>query len=273
MVLNIPDTQDGVLVFGISAFILALASSSLIGLILGAFPLLNRLRSAPAARVAHSQPPLPVYEQDIAEGHHIAAISAALAAMVGPHRIVHIEPIPPPWCGVAGRGPGRPTMALMLSLIPTQPSVSRTTTQETSMERKFKITVDGRQYSVTVEEQSDFASLPHLEHSAFVAPSAPHPLTFAHANSGLASHPAPAPAATVARGPAEPGDVISPLSGVVELVPVTVGQEIGEGDCVLVVEAMKMKTPVIAGWAGKVASILVNVGDGVQTGQVLAKIA
>jgi biotin carboxyl carrier protein len=136
------------------------------------------------------------------------------------------------------------------------------------MERKFKITVDGRQYSVTVEDLSDPGNAPHLEHSAFVTPTAPLTPSFAHGN----SHSVPA-AAPVARGPAEVGDVVSPLTGVVESVPVTIGQEIGEGDCVLVVEAMKMKTPVTAGWAGKVTAILVNVGDGVQTGQLLAKIA
>ena len=92
MVLTIPDTLDGALVFGISAFILALASGFLIGLILAAFPLLNRSGSAPA-KIAHSQSPLPVFEQEIAEGHHIAAISAAIATMMGPHRIVHIEPL------------------------------------------------------------------------------------------------------------------------------------------------------------------------------------
>ena len=51
------------------------------------------------------------------------------------------------------------------------------------MERKFKITVDGRQYSVTVEDLSDPGNAPHLEHSAFVTPAAPLTPSFAQGNS------------------------------------------------------------------------------------------
>jgi biotin carboxyl carrier protein len=130
------------------------------------------------------------------------------------------------------------------------------------MERKFKITVDGRQYNVSVEE---LAELNNAEPAAIVAPLAPYAPPAA---------PAPSiPAAAVARGPAEPGDIVSPLNGVVASAPVSVGQQVGEGECILVLEAMKMKTPITAKRAGTVSAILVNVGDGVEVGQVLAKIA
>ncbi len=66
--------------------------------------------------------------------------------------------------------------------------------------------------------------------------------------------------------------MVSTLSGVVELVLVTVGQEVAAGDRVLVIEAMKMKTPITARQAGTVASILVKVGDGVVPGQALVKV-
>jgi oxaloacetate decarboxylase beta subunit len=94
MGLNVPDTLSGALVFGISAFALAFASAALIGLVLAAFPLLNRIGSAPAAKTLHRQAAAPAQEQgEIAEDYHVAAISAAVAAMIGPHRIVHIEPL------------------------------------------------------------------------------------------------------------------------------------------------------------------------------------
>jgi pyruvate dehydrogenase E2 component (dihydrolipoamide acetyltransferase) len=133
------------------------------------------------------------------------------------------------------------------------------------MERKFKITVEGRQYNVTVEELSDQNSLPYPEPGGLIASSVPLTSSFVS--------PAPAPAEIVTRGAAEPGDVVSPLNGVVESVLVTVGQQINEGDCALVVEAMKMKTPVTIKRAGTVANILVQAGDGVEAGQVLVKIA
>lgn len=92
MVLNIPNTPYGALIFGIAAFILALASTTLIALILEAFPHLKRLWSRPAAKIVHPQPAMPAYEQEISDDYHIAAISAAIAMIMGPHRIVHIEP-------------------------------------------------------------------------------------------------------------------------------------------------------------------------------------
>lgn len=134
------------------------------------------------------------------------------------------------------------------------------------MERKFKITVEGRAYNVTVEELTEIAN-------------SNHPDGFSHARSAqpitsLAPAPLlPAHPATPARLDAEPGDVVSALGGVVDSVNVTVGQEIKEGDRVLVIEAMKMKTPVAAHRTGTVSAILVKPGDGVESGQVLVKLS
>ncbi len=138
------------------------------------------------------------------------------------------------------------------------------------MERKFKITVEGRQYNVTVEELTGQNSVPHEPGAIFLPPTA-HAQSFAPGNSNHA--PAHLATAPVARAPAEAGDVVCTLNGVVESVLVTIGQQVSAGDRLLVVEAMKMKTPIVTGGAGKVAAILVNVGDGVETGQVLVKLA
>ena len=131
------------------------------------------------------------------------------------------------------------------------------------MERKFKITVEGREYNVTVEEQTDLDGIAHFEPPISFPRSAPPTPTFAPgvASNSHATH----------QVPAEPGDVLSTLGGVVESLLVTIGQEIKAGDRVIVIEAMKMKTPITANQGGKVADILVEVGDGVQTGQVLVK--
>ena len=133
------------------------------------------------------------------------------------------------------------------------------------MERKFKITVEGRAYNVTVEELTEIANSNHLDGISHARPA--QPIT------SLAPASLPAQPATPARLDAEPGDVVSALGGVVDSVNVTVGQDINEGDRVLVIEAMKMKTPVAAHRAGKVSAILVKAGDGVESGQVLVKIS
>ena len=136
------------------------------------------------------------------------------------------------------------------------------------MERKFKITVEGRQYNVTVEELTELNSIPYSEPPVFLPPSSHLAPSYPV---GLNNH-SPAAAPPVIRGVVEAGDVVSTLSGVVESVLVTVGQEVAAGDRVLVIEAMKMKTPITARQAGTVASILVKVGDGVVPGQALVKV-
>lgn len=130
------------------------------------------------------------------------------------------------------------------------------------MERKFKITVDGRPYNVTVEELSDNPTLLDVgpARTALPIPS-------------LAPVGLPPAQPVLARATAEPGDVVSSLGGVVDSIAVAVGEDVKEGDRLLVLEAMKMKTPITAHRSGQVLDILVKAGDGVQSGQVLVKLS
>ena len=130
------------------------------------------------------------------------------------------------------------------------------------MIRKFKITVDGRPYDVTVEDMSESPSM--------LIPQ-PGDMSAAAVQSAVTQAPASAPAAAAA-GPTSPGDVPSPLGGVVVSIDVSVGQQVNEGDKVATLEAMKMKTVVSAPTSGKVASIAAKPGDGVEAGQVLMTI-
>lgn len=128
------------------------------------------------------------------------------------------------------------------------------------MERKFKITVEGRQYIVTVEDISEGGSLlmPELGSMQVSAPVAP-----AQTSKPPAS----------ARTAAEPGDETSPLAGVVQSVAVSVGQTVNVGDKLLALEAMKMITTVFAHRSGQVSRVLVKPGDAVDTGEVLVTIS
>ena len=62
------------------------------------------------------------------------------------------------------------------------------------------------------------------------------------------------------------------MGGVVVEVLVKVGQTVASGDRLLVLEAMKMKTPVIASRGGQVTRVLVAPGDPVEGGQPLVTI-
>ena len=90
----LPDTINGALLLSIIDFFLSFVVISFIGFVLAMLPLLNRLGPGLAAKIQHRLPPAS-RRDDMTADDHIAAISAAVAAIIGPHRIVHIEPAPP----------------------------------------------------------------------------------------------------------------------------------------------------------------------------------
>ncbi len=78
-------------------------------------------------------------------------------------------------------------------------------------------------------------------------------------------------APAVAAAPAGGKEVVAPVPGSVLRVSVTNGQDVAEGDEILVMDVMKMETPVTAPCAGKV-TVNVAATDKVATGDVLAVI-
>ena len=66
--------------------------------------------------------------------------------------------------------------------------------------------------------------------------------------------------------------ILAPLSGKVLSVPVGVGDRFEEDEVVLVLEAMKMETPVHAPTEGRVTTVHVDVGDTVEEDDPLATI-
>lgn len=77
------------------------------------------------------------------------------------------------------------------------------------------------------------------------------------------------PAAPAGNGTA----VKAPLPGTITSVNVKVGDMVNEGDCVVVLEAMKMQNNIEAETSGTVTSIAVNQGDSVMEGATLLTIA
>ena len=134
------------------------------------------------------------------------------------------------------------------------------------MQRVFKISVNGTSYDVAVEELTEGGTqlMPNYTASAPAAP-----VSYAAPVSTVAPSAAPA-AAPAAAGS---GDQCAQMGGVVANVLVKEGQSVNEGDRIMDLEAMKMKVPVMANCSGKVTRILVAVGDGVESGQVLLNIA
>jgi methylmalonyl-CoA carboxyltransferase small subunit len=120
---------------------------------------------------------------------------------------------------------------------------------------RLKVTVDGVGYDVEVEVEED-----------------PRPqLGPIFIGGGFVPQHAAAPASTTA--PLQGVGVTAPLAGTVIRVPVTQGQQIAQGDTVVVLEAMKMETEITATAVGTVSAVLVSVGDAVTGGQVLVQIS
>jgi biotin carboxyl carrier protein len=64
--------------------------------------------------------------------------------------------------------------------------------------------------------------------------------------------------------------VVTEVAGRVCAVPLEAGASVGDGDDLVVVEAMKMEIPVAATASGRLKSILVAIDDVVAEGQVVA---
>ncbi|MCW5209769.1 pyruvate carboxylase, partial [Desulfobulbus sp. US1] len=68
------------------------------------------------------------------------------------------------------------------------------------------------------------------------------------------------------------GDIRAPFAGNVSGINVKEGQEIAEGEQIMVLEAMKMQTPVVSEIAGTVKTISVKVGAALKVGDKLLKV-
>lgn len=129
------------------------------------------------------------------------------------------------------------------------------------MLRKFKITIDGKEYLVEMEEigASVQAAIP-------VQPTpAPVPAP-AEVSPQVEEVQAPQPTAT-----AGADAVPSPMPGTILKVLVAVGDQVAENQPLLILEAMKMENEIVASSAGIVSAIhvspgqVVNPGDGLIT--------
>jgi acetyl-CoA carboxylase biotin carboxyl carrier protein len=65
-------------------------------------------------------------------------------------------------------------------------------------------------------------------------------------------------------------EVRSRMTAAVLWVSVNEGDDVAEGDTLLVVESMKMEIPILAPLAGRVTGVAVGAGDVVAEGDVLA---
>lgn len=68
-------------------------------------------------------------------------------------------------------------------------------------------------------------------------------------------------------------ELMSPLPGLVATVHVKAGDAVVSGDAVVTLQSMKMEIPIAAEGDGMVEEVLVNEGDEIDTGAVIARIS
>lgn len=120
--------------------------------------------------------------------------------------------------------------------------------------KNYTITVNGNVYDVTVEENGQGAA-PAALRKAPVVPAAPKAAPAA----------APAPAGGAGSIKIEAG-----AAGKVFKVEAAQGAKVKAGETIVVLEIMKMETPVVAPKDGTVATIEVSEGQNVEAGALLA---
>ena len=146
---------------------------------------------------------------------------------------------------------------------------------------KYQYTVEGTDYDVEILEIEDNVAKVNVNGAEFVVelkqalkPTtrpikqvvAPEPKPAASA--APAQKPAPVPA------PAGAGrNICAPLPGTIIDLKVNVGDQVKEGDTLLILEAMKMQNNIEAEVSGQVTAILVKPGDSVMEGTALVTIA
>ena len=120
--------------------------------------------------------------------------------------------------------------------------------------KTLRITLEGKTYEVGVE----------------VVKGSP-------AISSVAAAPAPVAAPTAAAPAAAPAagglSITSPMPGLVFKIVVSVGQQVAKDQQLIILEAMKMESPIHAPNAATVSAILVKEGDAVTEGQVLIQLS
>ena len=132
--------------------------------------------------------------------------------------------------------------------VPTGKAASAAPTTEAGDEI-YTVEVEGQSYTVTVNDGGDITGLAPVGGNTSSATSAPSV-------------------------PLSGGNPINaPLSGNILNIPVSVGQQVKEGDTVMMLEAMKMETNISAPQNGQIVDIKVREGDSVTVGDVLITIA
>lgn len=124
--------------------------------------------------------------------------------------------------------------------------------------KKLRITIGNKSYDVTVEDMTEAEAYPTSAEALRPPPSATVPL-----------QPAPSAAAARPQLPVDAGAVTCPMAGSIKSILVKPGDQVKQGQPLVILEAMKMENQITAPMAGTVQRVDVKEGDSVKESHVL----
>lgn len=130
----------------------------------------------------------------------------------------------------------------------------------------YKVTLNGKVYEVDVEKGDAIIQ----DEYDLCVPQAPQAQPSAQP---VVSNTQPQPAtAAPAAGANSANAIKAPLPGNINAINVSTGQDVKEGDVLIILEAMKMENEIVAPKAGKIGKIFVQKGAVVETDAPLIEI-
>lgn len=129
--------------------------------------------------------------------------------------------------------------ATAFNLIAGNRSVNAVITDNEHSEKKLSVEVDGEIFQIEIKEELDQM----MEKMGF----------------GLSSN-------------KHIKEIKAPMPGLVLQIAVAEGQEVAEGDKILILEAMKMENSILIHAAAKIKKIMVKAGQAVEKGQILVEL-
>jgi len=138
------------------------------------------------------------------------------------------------------------------------------------MARKFKVVIDGKEYTVEVEEIGQSQEIKSIETSnskPLISESAQIPERPTNTITSP-SKPSVSETRTPTQGEKH-REVKSPMAGLILKVLVGEGESVSKGQKLVILEAMKMENDIIAESPGVVSKVFVKEGENVETGQTL----
>ena len=132
----------------------------------------------------------------------------------------------------------------------------------------YIVRINGTEYEVEIEKKAGTGNAGPGTSSAPAAGSNAASRSAGNAGASAPAASSAAPAAGAATG--EP--VVCGTAGKVWKIEKATGDQVNEGDTVVILEAMKMEIPVVAPVSGTVGAITVQEGDAVESGQTVAYI-